>query len=197
MEQRTNALVSANSSSKETPDSEGVGAAILSHDTTVVSSVRRNELRWHASAPGTAVAFTASTAAVMRMLKESLMARFAYRSCSSKYDCCVTFSPRFFSAWQPEAKIRASEDKMADQVQQEDYVKAHKDAPFFKKHPKGFGEMTRLDEITIAETYLLPVPHLADWLPEHYAHAQNERQIDTQVTNEHIKLTIRSQLSRC
>ncbi|KAH9086568.1 hypothetical protein LEN26_019995 [Aphanomyces euteiches] len=52
--------------------------------------------------------------------------------------------------------------------------------PFLAKHPKGFGEMRHMDGIVINDTYLLPVPHLAEWLPEQNAFYPNERNIDTQ-----------------
>ncbi|TYZ68505.1 hypothetical protein PybrP1_005465, partial [[Pythium] brassicae (nom. inval.)] len=49
------------------------------------------------------------------------------------------------------------------------------------KHPKGFGDMVPLDNVRIARTFLLPVPHLAEWLPEQHQHASNQRTIDTHV----------------
>ncbi|RHY18792.1 hypothetical protein DYB36_003569 [Aphanomyces astaci] len=52
--------------------------------------------------------------------------------------------------------------------------------PFMAKHPKGFGEMVHMEGIVINDTYLLPVPHLAQWLPDSNAFYPNERNIDTQ-----------------
>jgi hypothetical protein len=63
----------------------------------------------------------------------------------------------------------------------EEFQKEHKDAPFFKKHPKGFGEMVLLEDVKIEKTYVLPVPNLCDTLPHLHRQASNKRKIDTQV----------------
>ncbi|KAI9995786.1 hypothetical protein PInf_012854 [Phytophthora infestans] len=56
----------------------------------------------------------------------------------------------------------------------------HKAAPFASKHPKGFGEMVLVDGVSIEKTYLLPVPNLREWLPEHDNQVCNRRKLDTQ-----------------
>lgn len=60
------------------------------------------------------------------------------------------------------------------------FQQEHNASPFFQKHPKGFGDMVLLEEVTITRTYLLPVPNLADWLPQLHRQASNQRKIDTQ-----------------
>lgn len=53
-------------------------------------------------------------------------------------------------------------------------------AEFIRKHPKGLGEMQLLEEIQILQTYLLPVPHLANLLgPDTDCQILNQRTIDT------------------
>ena len=52
-------------------------------------------------------------------------------------------------------------------------------APFASKHPKGFGEMVLVDGVSITQTYLLPVPHLRQWLPEKDKKICNRRKLDT------------------
>lgn len=61
------------------------------------------------------------------------------------------------------------------------FTSQFQEAPFFEKHPQGFGQMELLDEIKIDQVYVLPVPHLTEWLPEKHEHAVNIRKIDTQV----------------
>lgn len=65
-----------------------------------------------------------------------------------------------------------------------EYQAKHKDAPFFAKHPKGFGDMTLLEEVVIQKTYVLPVPNINDWLPELHSQATNIRKIDTQADDD-------------
>ncbi|GLE09178.1 hypothetical protein PINS_up020769 [Pythium insidiosum] len=67
--------------------------------------------------------------------------------------------------------------------QDSSYSTEHKNAPFFEKHPKGFGEMKLLEEVKIERTYVLPVPHLADAMPQMDRQASNRRKIDTQATD--------------
>ncbi|CAI5728610.1 unnamed protein product [Peronospora destructor] len=52
-------------------------------------------------------------------------------------------------------------------------------APFASKHPKGFGEMELVNGVSITQTYLLPVPHLRQWLPEKDKKVCNRRKLDT------------------
>uniref|UniRef100_A0AAV1VLC5 Phosphofructokinase domain-containing protein n=1 Tax=Peronospora matthiolae TaxID=2874970 RepID=A0AAV1VLC5_9STRA len=59
------------------------------------------------------------------------------------------------------------------------FLDAHKNAPFAGKHPKGFGEMVVVHGVSIAQTYLLPVPHLRQWLPEQDKQMCNRRKLDT------------------
>ncbi|DBA02875.1 TPA: hypothetical protein N0F65_005902, partial [Lagenidium giganteum] len=73
---------------------------------------------------------------------------------------------------------------MSSEDQGTDYQQAHHDAPFFQKHPKGFGEMTLLEEVQIQQTYVLPVPNLAQWLPHLHRQASNQRKIDTQAESD-------------
>lgn len=67
-----------------------------------------------------------------------------------------------------------------DEQQQPDIRQSSaQEAEFLTKHPNGFGNLEHLPEITIESAYLLPVPHLADFLPETaHAHVVNERQLD-------------------
>ncbi|RLN14452.1 hypothetical protein BBJ28_00002729 [Nothophytophthora sp. Chile5] len=74
---------------------------------------------------------------------------------------------------------RQSVDSSAENFQQE-----HKDAPFASKHPHGFGEMTLLEGVTVAKTYLLPVPHLRQWMPQLNRQSSNRRKIDTQAEDD-------------
>ncbi|TMW68811.1 hypothetical protein Poli38472_006279 [Pythium oligandrum] len=64
------------------------------------------------------------------------------------------------------------------------YKAQHAHAPFFDKHPQGFGDMTLLEEVQITRTYVLPVPHLAEWLPEFDHGVANRRKIDTKASDE-------------
>jgi 6-phosphofructokinase 1 len=63
------------------------------------------------------------------------------------------------------------------------YVDAYKNAPFFDKHPQGFGDMKLLEGVHIDRTYVLPVPHLADVMPHLHRQATNRRKIDTQAAD--------------
>lgn len=58
------------------------------------------------------------------------------------------------------------------------FAKEFGDAPFFKTHKHGFGAMEHLENTTIDDFYLLPVPHLREWLPEKDQKVNNERSID-------------------
>lgn len=60
------------------------------------------------------------------------------------------------------------------------YAEQYQNAPFFEKHPKGFGEMKLLEEVKVLKTYVLPVPHLSDVMPHLHRQATNRRKIDTQ-----------------
>ncbi|CCI46577.1 hypothetical protein ABG067_004366 [Albugo candida] len=67
------------------------------------------------------------------------------------------------------------------------FTSQFQEAPFFEKHPQGFGQMELLDEIKIDQVYVLPVPHLTEWLPEKHEHAVNIRKIDTQKSDNEVE----------
>lgn len=64
------------------------------------------------------------------------------------------------------------------------FKEAYQNAPFFEKHPHGFGAMQLLEEVKIERTYLLPVPHLGDGMPQFNRQATNRRKIDTKASDE-------------
>lgn len=78
------------------------------------------------------------------------------------------------------SKTLDQQQETQQQQQVAAFQQEHNASPFFQKHPKGFGDMVLLEDVTITRTYLLPVPNLADWLPQLHRQASNQRKIDTQ-----------------
>lgn len=76
----------------------------------------------------------------------------------------------------PPAPVTASDEAA--------YVETYKNAPFFDKHPRGFGEMRLIEGVAIHKTYMLPVPNIHEWLPDKAAGVNNERKIDTQAADD-------------
>lgn len=64
------------------------------------------------------------------------------------------------------------------------YVATYKNAPFFEKHPHGFGDMQLIEGVAIHKTYLLPVPNIHEWMPERRASVCNQRQIDAEADDD-------------
>lgn len=63
----------------------------------------------------------------------------------------------------------------------EDHTENCVGAAYLKKHPQGFGDLKLLENIQILKAYLLPVPHLDDFLePSSNLKVLNERRVDVE-----------------